>query len=959
MRFFGLVVGFVTSALAFRSPVPVVAFDSIPRAAFRRGLEVQGVDESELGFFKQWAPDSFFRLKDVDRMLDNPLEVVAYTESTAAVAGRLDPAALLGYQWARTDVGLTAADTAQLVRQIGAAIGPFAGSGELPDSLARAVQTLLAGFAVGRKHLGAAVARLTPVELDRLLGEAPDFWKDEDDTLEKPLSGALHAEFGRFYDTAQDVKSETLLAYARKLDRKALARSGLAVALAASEAERLLRPGPIRFRQDVMGSNVDGIDGPVQLDLATEFGRVVVGGTADNVYRAECAVIVELGGDDRYMNRAGGAVGILDQPFSVVIDLEGGDCYFSDKLFSQGAALFGAGILIDCRGDDVYRGRHYTQGASIFGTGLLWDRDGADCYRAGFFAQGAADFGVGLLVDAGGNDSYRSSCYCQGFSSTWACGILADHAGNDVYTAGGEYLHAPLLPREYRSFSHGFSIGRRPDAAGGIALLYDRSGNDFYNGEVFCQGTSYWYAIGMLWDGAGFDKYSAAQYSQGAGIHLAVGVLVDEDGCDAYVSRLGPSQGEGHDFSVGVLVDRKGDDIYYSSGGQGIGLTNSVGLFLDQDGNDAYLCADSLLSHGSGNTARGFGGMGLFLDLAGKDKYPQGNVARDRSGWTKGTYGSGLDLPRAATVVDEEPDVDTTDIGIDSVSQPVESLFKTASIWEVGNARKKVARARKQLIGQGRKALDYVFDKKADSKDGLESRAVEELVKAMPDTARPYLFRALRDKRFQARQNGAYWLGQLKEKAQDGVDSILVALREKRITPRRAVHALGDIGDSTVVPKILYLLRDSYEPSRIVTSEACGKLKSRAAIPELIRTLDDRLFTVRSAAELALVATGTPALEPLLEALPRLGPRALGHALRAAGQLAGKLDTVEQRELRVRGRRAFVARLVHPDPFVRLCVVEALGRMMDETLARAMQEAQAEETDEFVQAKFRAVLQDR
>ncbi|MEO0078857.1 MAG: HEAT repeat domain-containing protein, partial [candidate division WOR-3 bacterium] len=716
---------------------------------------------------------------------------------------------------------------------------------------------------------------------------------------------------------------------------------------------------PILIQQEVMGSSVEGIDGPVLLDLATEYGRVVVGSHVDNVYRSDCAVIIELGGADRYMNRAGGAVGVLDRPFSIVIDLGGDDCYFSDKLFSQGAALFGAGVLIDGGGDDVYRSRHYGQGAAVFGTGLLWDKGGTDCYRAGFFAQGAADFGAGLLVDTGGNDSYRSSCYCQGFSSTWAYGVLADHAGNDVYTAGGEYVHAPLLPHEYRSFSHGFSIGRRPDAAGGIALLFDRSGNDFYNGEVFCQGTSYWYALGMLWDGTGFDHYNAAQYSQGAGIHLAVGVLVDEEGCDAYVSRLGPSQGEGHDLSVGVLVDRKGDDIYYCSGGQGIGLTNSVGLFVDQDGNDAYTCADSFLSHGSGNAARGFGGIGLFLDLAGKDKYPQSNSARDRSRWTKGTFGSGLDLPRAATVVDEEPDVDTTDLGADSLSQPIESLFKTASIWEVGNARKKVARARKQLIRQGRKALDYVFEKKVDSKDGLESRAVEELIKAMPDTAKPYLFRALRDHRFQARQNAAYWLGQLKEKARDGVDSILAALKAGRITPRRAVNALGDIGDSTVVPKILYLLRDSYEPSRIVTSEACGKLKSRAAIPELIRTLDDGLFTVRSAAELALVAIGTPALDPLLVALPRLKSRALGHALRAAGQLAEKLDTSEQRELRVRSRRAFVSQLGHETPFVRLCAVEALGRIMDEPLVRTMKEAQAEETNEFVLARLRTILRDR
>ncbi len=954
------------------APPPVIGIDSLSMNAIKAGMDAQGMRVDELGFFKQWAVDSFFRLKVIDRLLDHPLDVVAYTESTAARTIALEslPAGKMLDEWRVIDCGIKPGDSARLWREVQtAARASAAGTELLPKALGQSINLLLGSYAVGDKYLKQAVAGLSPYELDGLLGEAPDFWKDEDDSVEKSFSGKLHREFGRDYDTSRVFKLETLTVYARKLDRHALAMSGLAVTMAATEARRLLASSPVPSRHENETRTAPGVDGAVYFHTETPWGTVIVGADGDNVYHNDCCIIIDLGGNDRYMNRAGGAVGIglgdsphsgtVPGPFSTVIDVAGDDCYFSDRLFSQGAALFGAGVLIDCAGDDVYRGSHYTQGASIFGTGLLWDMAGTDLYEAGFFAQGAADFGVALLADNSGNDSYRCWCYGQGFASTWAAGTLADFAGNDVYTAGGKYLHVPLLPHEYRSFSHGFALGRRPDAGGGVALLCDRSGNDFYDGEVFCEGTSYWYSLGMLWDGTGYDHYTAAQYTQGAGIHLSIGVLIDEEGCDSYMTRLGPAQGQGHDFSVGALVDRKGDDYYCCSGGQGIGLTNSAAFLIDEDGNDCYVTQDSLLGQGSSNWARGFGGMGLFVDLAGTDKYSQRNVATERAFWTKGTYGSGLDYDRPASVENFEPDVDTSTASLDTViTAPVESIFKTASMWRVGNIVKKVERARKQLAKLGPVALRYVAEKKMDTKDGLESEAIEVLVKAWPDSSKPYLFHALRDDRYLARNNAAYFLGKLGRDGFDAVDSILLALKAGRISPRRGVYALGDIGDSLVVPRILYLLKDmKFEPSRIVTSEACGKLKNPVAIPDLIQTLNDPMFTVRSAAEAGLVAIGEPSYEPLLAAMPKLKPVALGHALRAAGALAAKLDTMPAgKDLQARGRTAFLSYIARPDNFVRLQAVAACGTVLDDFLRTTLTTARASEKDWFVLTKYHEVL---
>ncbi|MBM3313511.1 hypothetical protein FJY70_02830, partial [candidate division WOR-3 bacterium] len=177
----------------------VVGIDSLGMSAIRAGMEAQGMSVDELGFFKQWAVDSFFRLKVVDRLLDHPLEVVAYTESTAARTILLEslPAGKILDHWRVLDCGVTRGDSARVWREVETeARNRLAGTEGMPPALGRALNLVLGSYRVGDRYLKRAVAKLSPYQLDGLLGEAPDFWKEEDDTVEKSYSGKLHREFG-------------------------------------------------------------------------------------------------------------------------------------------------------------------------------------------------------------------------------------------------------------------------------------------------------------------------------------------------------------------------------------------------------------------------------------------------------------------------------------------------------------------------------------------------------------------------------------------------------------------------------------------------------------------------------------------------------------------------------------------------------------------------------------------
>lgn len=329
----------------------------------------------------------------------------------------------------------------------------------------------------------------------------------------------------------------------------------------------------------------------------TPAGKVIVGGTGANVYAEDAALILDLGGDDVYLNNAGGTRPGMN--VSVVVDWAGNDIYLSKSNFSQGAGLLGGGFLFDLAGEDTFSSLNGSQGAGFFGIGVLYHGDGSSSFNARSFSQGVGQMGAGFLWKGSGNDIYDCREYCQALGLFRGAGVLIDRAGNDNYRLGGLEPDFRDPEKSTVSMGQGFGMGVRPDKdrdgiSGGIGLLIDQKGNDTYIADYFAQGASYYYGVGILNDMAGNDRYIAGRYAQGAGIHSAAGILLDLSGDDFYYASYGVAQGMGHDYGVGYLEDSQGDDRYLGvTLVQGAATQGGLGLMLDVKGKDSYICSNN------------------------------------------------------------------------------------------------------------------------------------------------------------------------------------------------------------------------------------------------------------------------------------------------------------------------------------------------------------------------------
>lgn len=509
-------------------------------------------------------------------------------------------------------------------------------------------------------------------------------------------------------------------------------------------------------------------DAPVVRD--TPYGRIALGTTGDETWTGDYAAIVDPGGDDRYeRGRFAAAFGTDGRRVGVVVDLGGDDTYDArgtDVTF--GAAILGVAALVDLGGgNDRYAAGHGSLGAAAGGVAVLYDDGGSDRYDAKTFTMGAAGFGIGLLlddatkpapvvrtdeetkdpVDIAGFDDDRLVAWAnaQAFARPGGVALCVNRRGNDVYEAGGVYLHAPLFSDRYQSFSQGFAIGARDvDYAGGVAMVIDRDGNDRYLGDVYDQGVGYWYAAGLLWDGGGHDLYEMTQYGQGSGIHLAVGGLVDVAGSDAYVMHSGLGQGGSHDFAASVLHDRGGNDRYHGNTScNGCGLTNAVGLHLDRAGDDTYAARRDGGFNG-GRPARGFGSVGVLVDLAGKDDYL--GAMKDGDVWRGMDVGLGVDVtpagdkpgPGGGTPAADQPSGKVELPAVTRHEGPLDDkafdeLWAIACRWEVGDNRAIVPVARKRLVAAGKDVLPRLEAKMEKDDSGLEVRAYVDVLTGLAE----------------------------------------------------------------------------------------------------------------------------------------------------------------------------------------------------------------------------------
>lgn len=962
--------------------------DSLESATLTRAFDYLEIRPSELGFDKLYVDDDTFRLGIVEDLLNDPLKVPGWQKATVAEARATfsdlpSLAAFLGELCEAPEAGPR--DVAIKDRGRGSR-GPV-------ESTQDPLGGFIARCRAAEKDLNQAFARLTDEDRRVILVLAPAFWGNWDEPGSRDIArkGMIHFEVGASTDTTLKCNEKRVLDAAARLDRGALTRASRLYLAALRDLLASIAAGaPAVLRPSEEMIHLDGVTGTVEAVHETPWGLLVIGGPGPNVYSAEAlariAFLIDPGGDDVYRGRAASAIGGgLIRPFSAIVDRSGNDLYdAAGRPYALGAGVLGVAALIDEKGDDIYRGDDGACGVGFFGAGFLYDGAGVDFFEGRNFSEGCAAFGLGALVSGcapapppqgeieedrafnlglvkvpytGGvpvryddNDIYQAARQSQGFASTYGAGLLYDKAGNDLYRAGGRYLHAPLRPNDFQSLSQGFSIGFRPRAGGGVGLLIDEEGNDFYDAEIYAQGVSYWYSIGLLYDRAGNDRYHATQYAQGAGVHLSVGSLWDEGGDDQYVSQLGVTQGTAHDLSAGWLLDEGGDDYYMVDGGQAMSITNSTAIFIDRQGNDVY--ATSGGGQGYMTWERGFCGAAIFLDLEGKDTYPWNSPGKDGAVWSEDVNAIGIDLDRDVVLPDENlPPVVLT--AADS-ARAIADLFKDASMWEVGSARMKVRTARAALNTKGIPALDYVVREQLGSDDGLVYRAILELGQVYPDSFAARIVPRLFDPKEMVQRNVIGLIGDLKRKEARGTLIAMLGERKQEKHWTRVIQALGRIGDPAAAPAIRPYLRDRLERRRIVTCAALAALKDTTSIAPIAGLLDDPLLTVRAAASAALRSFGARGVETIARSIDTSArPRSV--AVETLGRIAVALkDSTSVAMLQAKGRAratlmsALDRGIARSDPEVRAAAAAALLKLGEPEMKEYVRLRTLDETDPLV-----------
>jgi hypothetical protein len=429
---------------------------------------------------------------------------------------------------------------------------------------------------------------------------------------------------------------------AKALDEQSLYYAGMKAVQAADDARRafaaVLQQPPAGLAE-------------VRFDFLTPIGRIVLAGTGNDTHgHSDAAVLVDLGGNDRYTG-AVGATTSLDLPVSIAIDCAGDDLYdpVAAPMPTQGAGILGAGVLIDAGGNDTYRAGSHAQGLGLFGLGLLFDQEGDDSYSLTVAGQGAGYFGLGYLFDVSGNDRFYLHGDGQGYGGPGGVGVLANYAGEDQYVAEPDATKTgrPDYHSEGKtsiSQAQGVGAGRRGDGsdghnwAGGLGLLVDLLGNDTYEAGNFSIGLGYWYGTGLLYDGAGNDTYRSVYFTQGSGAHFCIGALIDEEGDDRHVlsGTGGAGLAFGWDFAVALLIDKGGND-YYEALGNSLGRADirSNALLIDIGGADTYAYTTGAGGRGAAPFQENYrklgyaygpynfyaNSFGLLLDIGGTDQY--------------------------------------------------------------------------------------------------------------------------------------------------------------------------------------------------------------------------------------------------------------------------------------------------------------------------------------------------
>ncbi|MBI5779612.1 MAG: PDZ domain-containing protein [Planctomycetes bacterium] len=366
------------------------------------------------------------------------------------------------------------------------------------------------------------------------------------------------------------------------------------------------------------------------------------------------SIIIDFAGNDRYSSYRYGCQGAGVMGVGILYDGAGDDIYIAQD-WAQGSGLLGVGILVDADGEDSYKGQEYVQGCGLFGIGILIDKSKTQDESAGAnpvrdplrsslseasnvpeseikTSESELDTNQSLTDDDifdepededdisnGASDSYQANKFAQGFAGPKGFGLLIDTAGDDNYLASTKHPNGyPDNPGTFDGWSQGCGTGMRAytdpsmSRSGGIGVLIDQAGDDYYEAGTFSQGGGYYFGWGMLADEGGNDEYLGTRYAQGFAAHSAIGYFIDESGDDQYRTLCGVVAGLSWDLTCVAFIDKAGNDTYDAGGfSRGASAHNGFCLFMDLGGKDIY--KDSVALAG-GNTYHGGYSLSIFLD---------------------------------------------------------------------------------------------------------------------------------------------------------------------------------------------------------------------------------------------------------------------------------------------------------------------------------------------------------
>jgi hypothetical protein len=645
------------------------------------------------------------------------------------------------------------------------------------------------------------------------------------------------------------------------------------------------------------------------------FGRVVISGYGNDRHDEDAALLIDIGGDDVYTNKAGGCG--RSGGVAVCIDHTGDDRYLApDSNYVQGFGFLGVGMLVDLAGNDIYKAKHFSQGVGIMGLGALWDKAGNDTFSAHAFCQGAGAFGFGTLLDDAGDDVYDCATMGQGSATTLGMGVLSDLEGNDRYRlacdSGKDALGGiPGCGQGGALSFRAYPWDKALTPYGGVGLLVDNKGNDEYISKGWnCQGGSYVMSLGALVDNEGNDHYVCGT-GQGSGIHVTNAILIDKKGDDVYEGGF-RAGGSGSDRSPGFLIDYEGNDTYQSAtSSYGTGCKPfSYSLFVDYKGDDKYIC-DQPKGDVLFNDWHSFGGVwpesdpnawpyAICLNLGGKDDYRVRNRTNNSEThsfghgifldmeWKGGDVIGKVEQPERLNIIMMDPGM-----SVPGVQRWFDECFEYHSdpferFWGVG-----------RVVDSGTTMLEDVTRLAASSmwsstRDALECIHDWFIRGEIADAELPRILGLLHSREPEVRLTIADDLGIWKmAKAESAL--IEVAKNDSNAQVRRfALRSLIRLEPAKALPLAWRLAgNDTSEDVRRMAVTLIGKVRpSGEVLPLLAGVLEnDKASSVRCAAADAIGNIGEPAgIEPLRKAAQTYDvyvQRACGRALCALYQVDG------------------------------------------------------------------------